>query len=188
MLAVAVLLVYKVRKKIRLNPIFSSIMVVSIVPILLLHLFLSNYSGHDFTVLYAAVPFSLFAGFLTERIYTHVKPLYLLLFVAGYLAINVAQFYYTNRPGKLSQSGEPYDVYLKEGNFIKQQASAEEIVFALNYKPSPETIWYAQRNIQQVGNIEEAYAFLQFRKIKHGIVFQKNDASKISAYKIELTK
>jgi hypothetical protein len=188
MLAVALLLVYKVRKKIRLNSIFSSIMVVSIVPILLLHLFLSNYSGHDFTVLYAAVPFSLFAGFLTERIYTRVKPLYLFLFVAVFIAINVAQFYYTNRPGKLSQSGEPYDIYMKEGNFIKQQASAAEIVFALDYKPSPETIWYAQRNIKQVSHVEEAYAFLKFRKIKHGIVFQKNDASKISAYKIELSK
>lgn len=188
MLAIAILLVFKIRKRIRVNPIFISIIAISTLPIFLLHLVLSNYSGHDFTVLYAAMPFSLFAGFLTERIYTYLKPLYVVLFHSLFIMLNVVQFYYINRPGKISQNGEQYDIYLKEGNFIKQQASATEIVFALDYKPSPETIWYAQRNIQQVNNENEAYEFLKLRKMKYGIVFQKNYDLKIFYNKIEISK
>jgi len=104
-----------VRKRIRPGNVLRNVLVISVLPIILLHLFLSDYSGHDFTVLYAAVPLSIIAGFFTERLYMHTRTIYIIAGTILFIVFNTAQFYYINRPGEISQSGDRYDMYLKEG-------------------------------------------------------------------------
>ena len=185
MLIVAAATVYVVRKRIRMGAILRNVMAISVLPIVLLHLVLSDYSGHDFTVLYAALPFSIFAGFLTERLYQHVNTKHILVVCGLFLLLNVGQFYFVNRPGAISQSGERYEIAMNEGLFIKQHTTADEIVFALNYKPSPEAIWYAHVNIKSVSSEAEAQAFLAARVHSKGIVFFRNENGKLDFFRIE---
>ncbi len=183
-LAGSVLSVYLIRKRIRMGAILRNVLAISVLPIVLLHLVLSDYSGHDFTVLYAALPFSIFAGFLAERLYGHVSLKYLVFGIGIFLSLNIVQFYYINRPGAVSQSGERYNVLMNEGIFIKKYINADEIVFALNYKPSPETIWYAHVNIKTVSSEAEAKTFLKARARSKGIVFFKNEKNNLEFFRI----
>jgi len=173
MLIVGAIAVYYVRKRIYMGVIARNIMAVSVLPILFLHLFLADYSGHDFTVLYAALPFSILAGFLSERAYTHISTAKILVFVVFFSALSVIQFYYINRPGDIAQNGARYDVQMNEGLFIKQNATEDEVVFALNYKPMPETIWYAGTNILNIQSETEAQKFLNAYAHPKGIIFFK---------------
>lgn len=157
--------------------VLKNILAISIIPILLLHLLLSNYSGHDFTVLYAAVPLSIFSAFLIEKIYLTLQKKYLTLIVFGLLILNVVQFYYINRPGKIALNGERYDVFLEEGKIIRENATPDEVVFAKGFKPSPQTIWYAHKNIQNISDENEAIIFLRSVKQNKGIIFEKENLS-----------
>jgi hypothetical protein len=185
MLIVAAATVYVVRKRIRMGAILRNVMAISVLPIVLLHLVLSDYSGHDFTVLYAALPFSIFAGFLAERLYQHVNTKHILVVCGIFLLLNVGQFYFVNRPGAISQSGERYDIAMNEGLFIKQHTEADEIVFALNYKLSPEAIWYAHVNIKSVSSEAAAQTFLEARNHSKGIMFFKNEKGELDFFRIE---
>jgi hypothetical protein len=176
MLIIGAAWLFYVRKRIHMGVIARNIMAVAVLPILLLHLFLADYSGHDFTVLYAALPFSILAGFLAERAYTHIATWKIIVFVLFFSAVSVAQFYYINRPGDIAQNGDRYDVQMNEGLFIKQNAAEDEVVFALNYKPMPETIWYAGKNIMNVQSEEEAKTFLDTTSQPKGIIISKDNA------------
>jgi hypothetical protein len=175
MLIIGAAAVYYARKKIYMGVIARNIMAVSVLPILFLHLFLADYSGHDFTVLYAALPFSILAGFFAERAYTHIATWKILLFVTLFSALSAAQFYYINRPGNIAQNGDRYDVQMKEGSFINQNVEEDEVVFALDYKPLPELIWYAGKNILYVHSEEEAQTFLDATGQHKGIIFLKEN-------------
>jgi hypothetical protein len=163
MLILGAAITYYKRKRIHMGTIARNIMAVSVLPIIFLHLFLADYSGHDFTVLYAALPFS--------------------LFVVAFSSMSVLQFYYINRPGEISQNGDRYDVQMKEGLFINENASDNDVVFSVDHKPLPETIWYAGKNIQRVSNETEAQTFLEATKQRSGIIFY-NEKNKMSFKRI----
>lgn len=184
----SVLSVYLIRRRIRMGAILSNVLAISVLPIILLHLVLSDYSGHDFTVLYATLPFSIFTGFLAERLYGHVSIKFLIFGTGMFVLLNIAQFYYINRPGEISQSGDRYDTFMNEGTFIKQHANADEIVFALNYKPSPETIWYAHVNIKTVSSEAEARVFLQARKLNKGVIFFRNEKNELAFFRVNASE
>jgi hypothetical protein len=184
MLIVGAAAVFYERKRIHMGTIARNIMAVSVLPILLLHLFLADYSGHDFTVLYAALPFSILAGFFAERAYTHFATWKILVFVALFSVLSIIQFYYINRPGDIARNGDRYDTLMNEGLFIKQHAGDDEVVFALNYKPFPEVIWYAGKNIQQVLTEDEAQVFLDATGQDKGIIFFKENG-KLQFFRIQ---
>jgi hypothetical protein len=184
MLIVGAAAVFFKRERIHTGTILRNILAVSVFPILLLHLFLANYSGHDFTVLYAALPFSILAGFLAERAYTHIPTLHIIAFVLFFTLLNIAQFYYINRPGNVARNGDRYDTYLNEGLFIRQHAASDEVVFALEYKPLPQVIWYAGRNILNIHTETEAQSFLQATGQHKGIIFTSKD-NKLHFIRIE---
>lgn len=185
MLATAVAAVLVVRKRIRMGAILRNVLAISVLPIVLLHVVLSDYSGHDFTVLYAALPFSIFAGFLVERLYQHISTKYILMVVGFFLLLNIGQFYFINRPGEISQNGDRYDIPMKEGLFIQQHTAPNEVAFAMNYKPLPETIWYARINIKTISSEEEAQTFLASRNLQQGIVFYKDEKERLTFFRIK---
>lgn len=186
MLIVGILWAKKNKVSLKVGVVLKNILAISILPILLLHLFLANYSGHDFTVLYAAAPLSIFAAFLTEKIISFTNKKYVIGFISLILMLNVIQFYVINRPGKKALNGEAYNTFFTKGKSIRKNSSADEVLFAKGFKPSPQTIWYAHKNIQTVSDENEAFIFLKSTGQNKGIIIeQKNDTlafKKINLY------
>ena len=148
----------------------------SILPIVLMHLVFLHYSSHDFTVLYASLFFSVLVGILYDKVKKagvfSVKTINGLVLLT--IAVLIAQFYITNPPGSRSMAGVLYSTDQTIGNAIKTQTMADEVVF-MNLKASPQTVFYAGRNILQVGSKEEAMAFLKKRQIVRGAYFEITD-------------
>ncbi|MBX2909326.1 MAG: hypothetical protein KF706_06820 [Chitinophagales bacterium] len=156
----------------------------SVLPILLLHLTLLNYSVHDFTVLYASLFFSVLLGILYDKLKKsgvyNIAQLNRIIFV--FLLACVAQFYFINRPGKTSVFGYSYAAAMEAGKFIAQNAKADEVIFVLGKEPEPQEIWYAQRNMEWAPNtkvLEEKLAkhrsakVIVFNYTNEGISLQK---------------
>lgn len=152
----------------------------ALLPVLLLHLALPDYSGHDFVSLYGAVFLSIAAG--VGSLYLIGKRKWILPGVlTGYVIISVGHYYYVNRPGEISQRGDRYAELMDTGLAIKQLVKPDEIVFLLNDKPEPEVIFYAGRNILQVENEEEAKAHLLRSPASEGIILKKLENNEIEA-------
>jgi hypothetical protein len=144
----------------------------SILPVVLMHLFFLQYSSHDFTVLYASLFFSVLLGILYDKVKKSgvfsdraVNGLVLLT-----IAVLILQFYVTNKPGSTSITGAPYAREMKLGESIKMQVANDEVVFT-NIKPSPQVVFYTGRNIKQVSSEQEAVDFLKQRKMTKGAYF-----------------
>lgn len=73
----------------------------------------------------------------------------------------VAQYYYINRPGTISRSGDPYDMYANIGRYIQEQVEPNQVLFIAGFSeriPSnnPQITFYAERNFIAVGDYREA--------------------------------
>ena len=150
--------------------------IVAGLPVLLLHLILAGYSGHDFTTLYAAPFLAVLTALLMRElpVFKHYQRSLLILTVVA----SIFQYYYINRPGDTSQRGDKYNVDMKIGRHIGGESKPEEVVFLQGEKPNPMVVFYAHRNIQQVKNEGEAKAFLAEHQRKQGILFVMNSAGK----------
>ncbi len=155
----------------RMDASMGSVLLVSAVPVLLLHVFLTNYSGHDFTTLHLAV----FISLLVAIAYQVVSTLsYSKIALVVVLVLCVGQYYYINRPGEHSISGERYALEMENGIMIAENSGPEEVVFLIGEKQTPQEIYYAKRNVQRVENIEQAEGFLRRRNVPlNGQVFRK---------------
>lgn len=160
----------------------SKIILLAALPVLLLHLVLPNYSGHDFVSLYGAVFLSVVAGIGSEFFLKKGKWIFSGA-LAAYILISTAQYYYINRPGEISQRGDRYADYKDIGIAIKQNSNPDEVVFLLNEKPSPEVIFYAERNILQVANEEKAIQHLFKSPANAGVLFKKTANNKVEVVK-----
>ena len=143
----------------------------SLMPVVLLHFVLSDYSGHDFTTLYGSVFLCVTTGLIAHFSAFQKRPTVLKISVAIICIFCIAQFYFINRPGEISLSGERYDTFKKIGLAIKQEAADDEMIFLLKEKPSPEIVFYAQRNIQQVNDPGEELMYLLNNNQKKGVIF-----------------
>jgi hypothetical protein len=65
------------------------------------------------------------------------------------LLLLMLHFTVSNMPGSSNFRGERYDKDKLKGEYIAQQAKADEVVFMLE-KPEPQLLFYAQRNIKVV--------------------------------------
>ena len=144
----------------------------SVLPVILMHLFFLQYSSHDFTVLYASLFFSVLLGILYDKVkksgaisVTAINAIVMLTII-----VLIAQFYVTNPPGSKSVTGVRYDIDKNIGNAIKEQSAKDEIVF-MSSKPSPQIVFYAGRNIKEVGSIGEAEDFMKQNKATKGAYF-----------------
>jgi hypothetical protein len=122
-----------------------------------MHLVFMQYSSQDFTVLYASLFFSVLIGILYDKVkksgvFSEKTINGLVLLTIGLL---LAQFYLTNLPGSHSLKGTDYDLEMKMGEIVKKECAKDEVAFS-DEKHSPQTVFYAGRNILLVQSSAEA--------------------------------
>ncbi|HEY8658730.1 MAG TPA: hypothetical protein VIL78_06820 [Hanamia sp.] len=161
---------------------------ISVLPIILLHTFLLDYSGHDFVSLYGSlflsVTIALFMDKLRKNKIISFGRLQLLILLS--IIISVISYYYINKPGKFSFKGDEYDISKQLGLEIKTTSSHDAIVFALGkVYIDPQLMYYAERNIKEIKTKEEAIEFLKIRNIKHGYIYYSSNPKNTIFDKIE---
>ncbi|MCS6935627.1 MAG: glycosyltransferase family 39 protein [Chitinophagales bacterium] len=135
----------------------------SVAPVLMLHLFLLNYSAHSFTVLYASLFFSVLAGMMYDKI-KKSGSIPLARMQAGLvvvLLLFVVQYHWMNTEKA---------VYKQAGETISKNVTAQQVIFT--NQPmllEPQTILYAQRNIRFASNTADALEFLNKYGRKEGV-------------------
>lgn len=169
---------FLVVKKTKLRIVFTKngyrFLWLSVLPVLLLHLSLSNYSGHDFVSLYGSLFLSVLIAILYDKL-KEAKTLSNYVLNAGVLVVifsSILMYFFINRPGKYSLKGDYYAQSMELGEQIAQTAKKDEVVFSLGKAIiDPQLIYYAKRNIKKVNSEQEAIDFLKKRDIKNGIIY-----------------
>ena len=144
----------------------------STLPVLLLHFTLLNYSAHHFVSLYGSLFLAVLIAILYDKLRkANVLPrLVLNAGVVIVVAMSLSIYYYINRPGNYSWKGHYYAEGKEIGEFVKANASADEVVFySGKVALDPQIIVYAQRNILRIKNEEEAIFFLTERNLDKAI-------------------
>ena len=174
---IVTLLILNLLKGISVPKHFKEFAMVSVVPIVLLHLVLSDYSGHDFTTLWAAVFLSVLIGALINNAISNAKVRIQLFRLALLCAViigcflGLAQFHYINRPGEVSQSGDHYDLEMKAATLLTQEIQDHETLFVIGQKPTPQMIYFAERNIRLVAYKPETVDFLYEQNVNSGRLY-----------------
>jgi hypothetical protein len=140
---------------------------IALLPIILLHLLLPEYSGHDFTTLYLALPLSVWLAIQLVSIGSKW------LWLIGWFAIVSCPvlFVVVNPYGDHSYNNDLYSAELDDAQmFINEPDDA--VLFMIGGIPSPQTLWYAKRNVKRVLNEAEAIGFLRSRAINSGVLFE----------------
>lgn len=161
---------------------------ISVLPVVLLHAFLSEYSGHDFVSLYGSLFLSVAIALFFDKLHRNksipVKRLQLLLLLS--IIISVISYYYINKPGKFSLRGDEYSISEQLGLAIKNTSTNDAVIFTIgNAGIDPQLIYYAQRNIKEVTTKQEAFNFLKIRNIKRGFIYYSSNAKSSLFDKIE---
>ncbi len=145
------------------GPLFIAL---TAVPVFLDHVFLLQYSHHDFAVLKAGPVFCGMAAFLLLEL-TPRKAWIAVSFasVAGvlyFLRINPL-------PGR--DAGR-YTMEKDIGMGIKAATRSDQAVLFLGYTPEPQVAWYAGRTIIRIDSDEDGKQFLRDQGTDTGVVFQ----------------
>ncbi|MDX2361784.1 MAG: hypothetical protein QNK23_13325 [Crocinitomicaceae bacterium] len=130
--------------------------ILSVIPVILLHLLLLNYSGHDFTVLYLSLFIALIAGKFLAEISSKQATLTLI----SIIVLGCANYYVLNLPGDTSIKGDRYDVHLNQANYILENSTEHVDLFWEGQEVNPMVIVYCKRNIKTVTSIVEAKIWL----------------------------
>ncbi|MEX2590671.1 MAG: hypothetical protein WD334_10755 [Chitinophagales bacterium] len=152
----------------------KSILFLFFSPIILLHLFLSEYSVHDFTVLYALFPLAYLLALaicnLSSKVGRNALTIMLLL-------VFIAQYYIFNLPGEKNYKGDKYAYFQEKGKAIAAEKEKGYVLFLLQDKIEPQTSYYAQCNVKSVNSQQEAGEFLEQRNGMKGKImyFDTND-------------
>jgi hypothetical protein len=129
----------------------------STLPVVFLHFVLLNYSGHDFVSMYGALFLSVVVGILYDKL-KRKKVLSNYLLNGGIVftvILSIGMYYYINRPGEYSCKGDTYATSKNIGEFIKENALDNEIVYLTgNVILDPQLIVYAERNILRISEEE----------------------------------
>lgn len=152
----------------------------SVMPVVLMHVFFLNYSTQDFTTLYASLFFSVLIGVLYDKVKKSATlPLRNLQWgLTAVVLLMVGQYYLENYRK---------DIRFDEtaGKFIAANSTKEEVIFCTEENIDPQLVFYAHRNIKQVKDTGEARAFLRQRGIATGVMFyitpQGTTAQKVTA-------
>jgi hypothetical protein len=174
--------------RLKLNRLQFLFIWISLLPIIIVHTFLSQYSGHDFSSLYASLILSVAIAILFERLRKSntipVRRLQILVLLS--ILLSISSYYYINRPGKFSIKGDEYSVSKQLGLEIKNTSTNDAVIFAIGEAEiHPQIIFYAQRNIKEVSTKEEAFAYLISRQIKRGFIYYSSDRNNTQFDKIE---
>lgn len=160
----------------------------STLPVILLHIFLLNYSGHDFVSLYG----SLFLSVLIAILYDKLKKAQTLTNyqlnggISVLVVLSILSYLYINKPGEYSLKNDYYALSMDLGEQVKAEAKNDQVVFVMGkLSVDPQLIYYAERNILKITSEEEAFSFLNERNLNKGIIFYYEQASDKSFSRIE---
>lgn len=148
----------------------------SVMPVILLHVFFLNYSVQDFSALYASLFFSVLAGILYDKVKkSGAIPLRTMqISLVAVLLLMITQYQLMNLPGKLQKEEQ-----MQWGKKASELAGRDEVIFSGNQLLEPQAIFYAQRNIRYAKDKAEAIEFLKATNRTKGVFLnmgQKNNA------------
>jgi len=173
------------------NKHWSTIMLFTL-PIILYHfIFMGFTMSHDYSVLIDGIPMSLLCAFLVSKV--DFFTLHSLKFIGVLIVLSAGQYYFINRPGEFNHNGDRYDVYLKIGESIRENAKLDETIFikGCNYDipaTNPQIMFYAKRNFVAVERKADAISFLKKHNRTRGIIFtlHKSEISEIIRLRLDL--
>lgn len=171
------------------NKVFIKMVVFLFLPVLLHHLIFLRASALDFFMLKSSPFIAATIAWLFYRIRNQLPEINRAIAVVLTVVAGIFIFYYINRPGEISQSGNRYDIYKTEGNFIAENSKPDEVIFIQNLLDEPQLVYYAHRNLRTIEKEQQAIDFLKTYQRNKGIIFTHNGIGKISVLKkIERTE
>lgn len=183
--------IYLIFTKAKLRIVFTKngyrFLWLSTLPVILMHILLLNYSGHDFTVLYGSLFLSVLVGILFDKLkLTKTLNLFQLRLGVVFVVISgVFIYFYINRPGEYSLNGDEYAFQKRIGLQIANNVSNDELVFVEgDVSVDPQVIYYAKRNVLKVDNRQDAYDWLKEQGLTKGKLFEYSSAKTDSFYAI----
>ena len=172
LLVIGLILTGKKRIQAKLKePKWSVFLWFGLVPIILLHLALLNYSGHDFTVLYASCFFAVVGAFLIQRNMSRFR----MHIIGAASLVSIGLYFYVNRPGEISMRGDRYAESMELGEKIKQEAQDDEVIFLITKMLDPMVVVYAERNIVSVASMEDFEEKRSVRSPKKWRLFKSDE-------------
>ena len=138
----------------------SLLFAVLIIPSLLRHLLLRDYTvHHEYSTLVDGLTISFFGGVLIAYIFENqlLSKIKRALIGMTFLILNSVSFFLQHFPGRKSFNGYPYDVARNIGTIINNYAAKDEAVFLVGYNREYEwqLIWYAKTNVGFCKDFEE---------------------------------
>jgi hypothetical protein len=145
----------------------------SVLPVVLLHIFFLNYSVQDFTVLYASLFFSVLLGILYDKVKKSGAVSYRVLraCVAVVVVLFIVQYQLMNS-GIIHRHFGRNKQEIDFRNDIAQKVPGDEVVFIVGRGAGPQDVFYAQRNIRYAASLPDAAAFLKERGLQQGVVYK----------------
>jgi len=145
-------------------------MVIYAVTVLLYNLILMEWSAvHEF----ALIPLSILLVIVAARLTIMLagdRVLYGVM--AAYFVIACCQYYFINRPGKVSMDGTPFAIYKKLGQQL-QQVPADTKLFMNDWNAVIDV--YAHRNFTPVVNIDSARDYIKRYNIPKAVWIDHNN-------------
>ena len=155
----------------------KSASILFMLPVLLHHVIFLDASLYDFFVVKAA-PFIVLI-FVWFAIGLQLNQKAIVLAIAISVILNFTIYFYINRPGKISQSGDEYDSFNEQGNFIIQHTSKSDVVFLKDISDEPQLVFYAKKNLRTIQTNSDAISFLKQHHLSSGKIFSYNSSHQI---------
>jgi len=92
--------------------------------------------------------------------------------ILSYFLLACFQYYFINRPGKVSWDGTSFDIYKKLGQQV-QNVPADYKLFTNNWNAVID--FYAHRNFAPVDNVDSARAYMQRYHISKAVWIEHNN-------------
>ena len=143
----------------------------SLLPIVLHHgVFLRWTSMHYYAVLKSSVFIVFVSAIVLSKILSQVRreQMRAFLFMLGLFIILL--WYQSINIYRQEFAGSGHDDHYNTGQYIRIHSKDHETVFS-NKWPHPQTVFYAKRNIQTAGSIQEAKKWLRDHGRKDGVLF-----------------
>lgn len=136
-------------------------------PVVMDHVFLLQYAGHDFAALKGGVLLCVVAG-------TGLALLRRRWVIAGTAATCLAGvlYFYRTNPVR-SVHDERFTWQMGQGLAIAGEADPDEMVFTQGFTPEPQVQWYAKRTLFRVDDLEQARSLLRAQGTDKGVVFSE---------------
>ena len=132
-------------------------------PVLLDHVLLLQYAGHDFAALKGGVLLCTLAG-VSLAVFRAKWAISGLVLTC---VVGVLYFYRMNSPRNADLSYQK-----RTGEALSAIAGSGEVVFTLGFTADPQMQWYAKRTLLRVDSMAQARTWLRAQGTMRGVVFQ----------------